>query len=249
MVRPIAAGTGATLDGLVHTLFGGNLQDPTAEGPTDGLAEELTGWLVGSPRFRIFVQAHTDKIRKKLRGAADPEARRDVRAELRVARLLLADRRIELGFEAYGSRRAGPDFTVTFREKRSFNVEVTRLRGAPSPAVVGGHVITKLRQLPPSLPNALLVAIETESAETVDVSAAIRTLRMRADKKDEVFFTMRGLEGTRVFYERFLRLGGVFVWCDTASGNERAARWSNPSARLALPERAANVCLTLLRAA
>ena len=68
----------------------------------------MVEWLAGSPRFRAFAEAHRDKIRKKIRGAADPEALRDVRAELATARLLLADRRIELAFEAYGSGKTGP---------------------------------------------------------------------------------------------------------------------------------------------
>ena len=96
--------------------------------PSDPMAEELAAWLAGSPRFRAFAEAHRDKIRKKLRGAADAEARRDVRAELRTAHLLLADRRIELAFEAYRSGKAGPDFTASFRGGRSFNLEVTRVR-------------------------------------------------------------------------------------------------------------------------
>ena len=64
---------------------------------------ELPDWLAESPRFRSFVEANRDKIRKKVRGAGSPAARLDVRAELRVAALLLADRRFELAFEAYGA--------------------------------------------------------------------------------------------------------------------------------------------------
>jgi hypothetical protein len=263
MARRIGAGTGGAAQRLIDTLFDRDSEEPkinevsegvpdeapdeAADEAADELADGLAGWLVGSARFRVFVHAYRDKIRKKLRGAADPEARRDVRAELRVAHLLLADRRIELAFEAYGSRRAGPDFTITFREKRSFNLEVTRLRGAPSAAAVGGHVLSKLRQLPPSLPNALLVAIEADSAQTVDVAATIRTLRARADRKDEAFFATRGFDGTRVFYEHFLRLGGVFVWCEDAAGDGRAALWTNRSARVPLPQPAARACLACLR--
>jgi hypothetical protein len=79
------------------------------------MAEELVGWLAASARFRAFAEAHRDKIRKRLRTAADAEALRDVRAELQVARLLLADRRVELAFEPYGAGKAGPDFTVIYR--------------------------------------------------------------------------------------------------------------------------------------
>ena len=64
------------------------------------MADELAGWLGTSSRFRAFAESHGAKIRKKLRSATDADARLDVRAELRVAHLLLADRRFELAFEA-----------------------------------------------------------------------------------------------------------------------------------------------------
>ncbi|MGH2428659.1 MAG: hypothetical protein ACRDGV_07205 [Candidatus Limnocylindria bacterium] len=214
---------------------------------TDAWAEELAGWLAGSARFRAFAEAHRDKIRKKLRGAADAEARRDVRAELRAAHLLLADRRIELTFEAYGSAKGGPDFTVAFRGERLFNLEVTRLRRAPG-AGYAGSLLAKLRQLPPSVPNAILVAIDGDSAESFDVAAATRALRDRADAKDEAFFVSRGFDGTRGFYQRYLRLGAVLVWCEGAAAEARAALWCNRSARIAVPDRAARACLACLRA-
>ena len=129
---------------------------------------ELAAWVNGSRRFRAFAETHRDKIRKKLRGAVDPDARRDVRAELAVARLLLDDRRIELAFEGYGSGNPGPDFTVLFRGARSFNLEVTRPRRGGAGAAA--TILAKLRQLPPSVPNALLVAIEGESAATFDMN-------------------------------------------------------------------------------
>jgi hypothetical protein len=225
---------------LARTLLG--------DGPNDPMAEELAVWLAGSPRFRAFAEANRDKIRKKLRGALDTEARRDVRTELRVADLLLADRRMELAFEAYGARKTGPDFTVSFRQKRSFNLEVTRLRRARETTDLGGHLLAKLRQLPPSVPNALLAAVDADSAQALDVATAIRTLRARADKKDEAFFTTRGIASTGAFYERFLRLGGVFVWSEPASADERATLWINRSARIPLPDRAAKACLACLRA-
>jgi hypothetical protein len=228
---------GAWVERLAHELFDRDSGDPTAN--------ELAGWLA-SPRFRAFAEAHRDKIRKKLRTARDAEALRDVRTELQVARLLLLDRRIELAFEAYGSGRAGPDFTVTFRGERSFNVEVTRMRGVPRPASYGATLLTKLRQLPPSVPNVVLVAIDG-FAEEVDVAAATRTLRARADAKDETFFAARGFDGTRGFYERFLRLGAVLVWCETATADARVALWTNRSARIAVPERAVHACADCLR--
>ena len=51
-----------------------------------------------------------------------------LQSELLVANLIVADRRFELSFEAYGARRLGPDLTVAFRTNQRFNIEVTRLR-------------------------------------------------------------------------------------------------------------------------
>jgi hypothetical protein len=235
-----AAAPRTTVERLAQELFDGR--------PADPMADEVAAWLVSSKRFRSFAEAHRDKIRKKLRGATDVEARRDVRAELRAAHLLLTDRRIELAFEAYGSGNIGPDFTVTVRGDRTFNLEVTRLRRTPAPAGYGGQLVAKLRQLPPSIPNMLLVAIEGEGADAFDVGAATRALRARADAEDEAFFTSRGLEGTRGFHQRYRRLGAVLVWCEAAAGDARAALWHNESARIPLPGRAAMACLRCLRA-
>jgi hypothetical protein len=249
-----AATPESEVERLVQFLFDGDLGEP--------LAGEIAGWL-GQGRFRAFVEENRDKIRKKLRGAVDAEARRDVRAELGAARLLLADRRIELGFEAYGSGKLGPDFTVGFHGERRFNLEVTRLRGKPDDSSLGGHLLAKLRQLPPSLPNGVIFAADKvhevdkttgaagaagAGAGAVDFGAVSRSLRARADRKDEAFFVGRGFAGTRDFYDRFLRLGIVLVWAESGSGEGRASLWTNRSARIELPPRAARACLACLRA-
>jgi hypothetical protein len=231
---------GTAVDRLANHLFD--------RAPGDPIAAELAVWLAGSGRFRAFTEGHRDKIRKKLRGAADQEGMRDVRAELRAAYLLLADRRIELAFEAYGAGRAGPDFTVTFRGQRAFNLEVTRLRRVPAAVGFGRLLMAKLHQLPPSMPNALLVAIGGDTAGALDVGSATRELRATADRKDETFFVDRGFVGTRGFYEQYLRLGAVLIWCESAAGDAKVGLWSNPSARIALPARAARACVAALRA-
>jgi len=233
------AAPASTTERLIDHLFAGAHSEP--------MADELGAWLASSKRFRAFVEAHRDKVRKKLRGATDPDARLDVRTELSVAHLLLADRHIELAFEAYGSTTGGPDFTVADRGERTFNLEVTRQRRAPD-AGYGGPLLAKLRQLPPSAPNAVLVAVEGNAADAFDVAGAVGALRARADAKDEAFFTSRGLRGTRGFYERFLRLGAVLVWCEGATGEARASAWTNRSARIGVPERALRRFLTCLRA-
>ena len=216
--------------------------------PDDPLAAELVTWLAASPRFRAFADTYRDKIRKKLRGAADGEAVRDVRAEIQAAHLLLADRRIDLAFESYGSGRIGPDLTVTFRAGHRFNIEVTRLRRVPDETAVGAAVLAKLRQLPPSIPNAVVLAVEGVAADAVDIAAATQVLRTRADAKDEPWFTARGFDGTRGFFERYLRLGAVFAWNEMGEGDGRAAVWVNRSARIAMPEPATRTCLRCLQA-
>jgi hypothetical protein len=172
--------------------------------------------------------------------------RLDVRAELRVARLLLADRRFDLAFEAYGSGKGGPDLTVSFRAARSFDLEITRRRGVPAPSAIAAILLAKLRQLPPSVPNALLIAIDADSAQGVDVAAIAHEIRARADAKDEPFFAARGFDGTRGFYERYLRLGAVFIWAEGAAPDARATLWANASARIAMPDRAARAALACL---
>lgn len=201
------------------------------------LAGEMATWLATAPRFRAFVERHRDKIRKKLRTASDQDARRDVRAEVRVAQLLLADRRLALTFEPYGSTKGGPDFAVEFRGHRSFDLEVTRMRRDPSTVSDAGPVLPKLRQLPAGVANVLLVAVKAD-ARALDVRGAMAELRARADRRDEEFFVRRGFAGTRAFHDRFRRLGAVLVWSDAAAAGERCTTWLNSSARIPVPDRA-----------
>lgn len=212
----------------------------------DPFTDELTAWLSSTPRFRAFATTYNQKIRKKVHNAVDAEALRDVRAELLTARRLLADKRFAVAYEAYGSGRSGPDLTVTFRTTTAFNVEVTRLRKPPDPAPLGSTILVKLRQLPPSVPNVILVASDPP-ASVEDVAGAVGALRARADAREDAFFERRGLESGRGFYERFLRLSAVLTSCDHGSDGDRAELWVNRSARIALPQRAGRACLERLQ--
>ena len=203
----------------------------------DPFHDELAAWLASSRRFRAFAEAHRDKIRKKVRVAIDSQALHDVRAELHVARLLLEDRRIGLAFEAYGSGRAGPDFSLTFRDAPSLNLEVTR----PRTTSLAGPILTKLHQLPPSRPNAVVLALADDPAAP-DVGETVRELRVRADGKEDAFFASRGFDGARAFHQRLLRLGGVIAWREGAG----AEVWLNGSARIALPEAATRAVVACL---
>ena len=172
---------------------------------------ELAHWLEDSPRFAAFVTLHRDKVRKKLTTAEDAEARLDVRVELLVAYLLLADRRFELALEAYGTGRRGPDLTVTYRANQRFNLEVTRLRSSDAAdAARLAHVIAaKVRQLRSDVPNAFLVA---GSGLTLAAAAGAFTwLKTRTNEKDDAYFARHGMRDARFFYKQFLELGGVLL--------------------------------------
>src|SRR5438128_9155941 len=80
-----------------------------AHGCRPALQAELGSWIENAPRYGAFVSTNRDKIRKKLHANEDAEARLDVRAELLVAYVILADRRFDVAFEAYGARQVGPD--------------------------------------------------------------------------------------------------------------------------------------------
>jgi hypothetical protein len=127
-------------------------------------------------------------------------------------------------------------------------MEVTRLRRAPGKATLGGPLLAKLRQLPPSAPNALLIAIGGDRADALDLPAAARALKARADAKEEAFFLARGFDGGRGFYQRYLRLGAVLTWCEGAQAGARASLWLSAEARIAVPQRAIRACLLALEA-
>jgi hypothetical protein len=212
------------------------------------LQSELGHWMAESSRFADFVTANQNKIRKKL-STTDEEARQDVRAELLVARALLADRRFELAFEAYGSGQTGPDFTATFRANQQFNIEVTRLRGegesdpAAEVSKLANVIAGKLRQLPADRPNGLLIASLGRTLGGAPVDAALRALKSRAEARDDEFFARRGLKTARDFHARSLLLGGIFV----LDAND-ALFVANPEARRALPTDVVAATLAALRA-
>ena len=212
-----------------------------------GLADELAGWMSSSRRFRTWVEAHRDKVRKKLRTPADASALRDVRAELAVAFTLLADRHIDLEWEAVGAQRGGPDFGISYRRTQRLNLEVTRLRRRPDAEAIASVVTGKLRQLPPSAANALVLVVDESPGEPNPAHEALRWLRLRGDRRDEAFFATRSLSGSKEFNARWRRLGGVFIWMerDNRIPVELAIQ---PSAHIALPPRAARAILQALAA-
>jgi hypothetical protein len=187
-----------------------------AQNSRPGLQSELGHWLEERPRYRDLIAFNQDKVRKKL-NTSDEEMRQDVRAELRVAYLVLADRRFEVVLEAYGAQRLGPDLSVTYRRNQRFNLEVTRLRTSEAPSisrladVIGG----KLRQLPAEVPNALVVTGRGLGVSEESLEGGLKVLRSHGKQKE------------------LTRLSGVFV-LDEAAEPAAAVFLANREARHAL---------------
>jgi hypothetical protein len=236
-----------------------------------GFQSELGHWIESSPRFSAFVSSNQDKVRKKLNASDDENSRLDVRAELLVAYLMLADRRFDVTFEAYGARRLGPDLTLTFRANQRFNLEVTRLRatdhagnvvgepdaggavmssGDPGPAVARlAYVITsKLRQLPGDIPNGLVIAVRALTLNEDTLGAAVRLLKLHVDRKDEAFLARGGFRDARELYAQYLHLSGIFV-LDEATTPARAIFSPNREARHPLPREVVTAAMQCLTAA
>jgi hypothetical protein len=191
-----------------------------------GFQSELGNWLEDNSRFRTFLVAHQDKVRKKLTTSDDEASRLDVRSELLVAYLILADRRFEVSFEAYGARSRGPDLTVSYRANQRCNLEVTRLRATgeapaspeganPGTARLANVLASKLRQLPGEIPNALVISSRGLELGEDALAAAARLLKSHADARDDAFFARRGFKSARDFYAQYLRLGGAFLLDET----------------------------------
>ena len=211
-----------------------------------GPLADLEGWLAGSSRLRTFVDANRDKIRKKVRLATSDDPRRDLRAELRVAARLLADRRIDLDFEAYGAGNRGPDFTMTYRAGRPCNVEVTRRHGSAADGLER-TVLAKLRQLPPARANVLVVALDAPGDAPADPTPVLRELRTRADRRDDAWFAAHDLADAAAFHQGVLRLSAVVTWTEPPGGRSIASTWTNPGARIAVEPAALRAIEAALR--
>jgi hypothetical protein len=204
---------------------------------THALCAACAGWIASSRLFRAFLEANAGKIRKKARQAGDAESLRDLQLELDTSYRLLAERRVALAYERYLSdKMRGPDFTVTFKGRVVFNVEVRRLR-APVPAGKLGEVIAeKLRQMPPSSSNVLLVGVDASATIELDPAATMKRLILRAEAKQDDYFIQRGWRDARDFLRALQRLSGVIVrsnWDDASSAG--STLWLNSQARHPLP--------------
>ena len=209
-----------------------NLLDEIFDDRPAALRGEFGGWARRSRRFAAFAGAYHSKIRAKLRHATDDDSRRDLRAELETAALLLRDERFSVEYEKYAAaKQRGPDFTVTFKTHTPFNVEVRRLRAVADEdeAARAARLVyvlgDKVRQMPPSIVNLLWLSVDGVLAVD-EVNAAAAALRQQAEGKDDAFFARRGFVGAADFLARYQRLSGVVL---RSPGD--IALWPNPTAR------------------
>lgn len=180
------------------------------------IAAQCHLWAAESPRFAAFLSVYQGKIGKKLRGVRDEAGYFDVLAELEVARRLLVEPRFALVYEPLlAEKQRGPDFAVTFKTHTTLMVEVRRLR--PSSADIGSRLANvftdKLRQLPPSAANTLVLAGSTELATAgqagKQLQQALAQAAAPAQHGDDEACRQRGFAGARDLLRRLGRLSAV----------------------------------------
>jgi hypothetical protein len=193
--------------------------------------------MAASPRFRAFVDAQRDKIRKKARGTADDEGLTDLLLELEVANWLLRDRGCTVHYETYlAGKTRGPDFTVTFKGHTRFHVEVKRLRGSAEFAKWADAVCDKLSQLPSGSINVLLVAGDAKGRGALAAPIAMTRVQTLAERTDDTVFVRRGLHGARDYLQQAQRLSGVVGWSGWhAEAGGSASLWLNRQAKHPIP--------------
>jgi hypothetical protein len=216
-----------TVAELMHYVFG--------PAPTE-LAARCAGWAAESRRFKAFVEANRDKLRKKVRLARDAATERDLEAEVATAYRLVQERRFTVTWEpaAPGGGR-GPDFAVDFTTRLRFYVEVTRPRldagagetDADGAAAVrlAAAVCAKLGQLPPSAINVLVLA--GSGVRVAAAAQAMADLKKRAAQRDDAYFTRRGFVSARAFVAASRRLSAILL--------PDEGLWLNPEAGRPLP--------------
>jgi hypothetical protein len=210
---------------------------------THNLRAACAAWMAASRPFRAFFEENASKIRKKAR-LAGGESLGDVALEMRAAYHLLSDRRVSLAYERYlADKTRGPDFTVTYKGHVVFNVEVRRLRPPVAAGKLGEVICEKLRQMPPSAVNVLLIGVD-DAVGDLDCAATIKRLVHLAESKQERYFTDRGYRDAREFLRALARLSAVMLlvgWQDATPGKARL--WINAQARFPLPPDAQRLLL------
>jgi hypothetical protein len=203
------------------------------------LVPALSRWLT-ERRFADFAEAQRDKIRKKIRDRADPEALADLRGELAVAAWLLQNPRITLAYERYAhEKQRAPDYSATLGAGLRFDTEVSRLRGTTSADQahrIASTLCDKIGQLRPGLVNVVALVCDDGEPTTMLIEHAQRLLMDRAASSDMGYFARRGYSNLRDFHRDYRRLSAVAILHVTTDGaTSQLGLWHNRQARHALP--------------
>jgi hypothetical protein len=221
--------------------------------PAHPLAAPLAAWSLESSRFAAFVEEHREKIRKKARGARDPETLGDLLLELTVARDLHRERHGMLAYERrFPGRTRVPDFALTLSNGAVVMVEVTRLRPQAAPAsgeTAAGDsssiearlavlICGKLGQLVPNLPNVVVVGVPAESLAALDVAETMCALVTRAERRELTARERHPIRQPSDFFRPYRYLSGLLVrpW-PLPPTPQPATFWTNPQATKTLPVR------------
>lgn len=217
------------------------LLDWVFEREAAALHAPIMPWLAASPRFEAFLRTYQDKVRRKARLCRDDNARHDLLAELGVAWMLVQERRFAVEYErAQPERKGGPDFTAMFKTHTTLHVEAKRLRAAEGEREDGANlnkwiyaVCDKLRQLQAGDYNIIALVVE-DAMSGDDVGAAMKHLKLHAERKDETYLGKRGLQ-VADFFAGYGRLHAIMVCGLGATVPLGRGLWLNKEARRALP--------------
>jgi hypothetical protein len=222
------------------------------EGHRSVITAPLTAWIAASPRYAAFVEKYKDKIRKKLRVTQEAGTAADLLYELQIPYWLLQEQRFEVAYEPYSAGKTrGPDYSVAFRTRFTFNIEVTHMRGlhrtlAASPdgeAVIDLRLVdvlcSKLRQMPANMPNLLFVASEPAILVPLDLPAHLTWIKDKAERRDASFYARHRFLNTSDFFRYYERLSGLVLYGPAREG--KVILWLNPQARVKLTDPVRNI--------
>jgi len=195
------------------------------------------------PRFKAFAYEYRNKLRRKVRGAQDPDALAAIWSEFSLAWWLLQEQRFHVLYEpALKDKRKGPDFTARFKEQIVFHIEVTRVRSVcEQNAKLTGIVCGKLFQLPAGAINLLVIVTDQLLPKDMDVASLLQ----RADSKEEEYFLKQGFVSSRGFLRYYNRLSGVLLRTEDASADVSRLLWLNVRATHPLPSDLRRILETL----
>lgn len=225
------------------------LLDDLLDGQPHTLTAALEAWLL-SRRYRTFVSDHLPKVRKKLRGALDPDSARDLLFELDVAYRLTQDKRFSVTYEPVpGGQSRGPDFCVRFTTSMEFMIEVTRLRGlSPEASSAAGSGVDarrlasvlalKLGQTAADRANLLLVGTDADSPADDELATMMIEVRHDAETTDPEALLKKGFRHRGEYLRRLERLSAIVIRrapsLENGQGQAGSATWLNPHARTPL---------------